>query len=143
MNNQLLTFETIIPASPEIVWSALTSRDQMKAWYFDIPDFVLKEGATFNFYEPGGVKKFHHHCVVKKIIPCKILQHTWTYPDFSQGETLLTWNLEPGEGGTRVILTHEGIENILDGGDDFKVDNFKDGWTEILNVMLKNHVTGK
>jgi uncharacterized protein YndB with AHSA1/START domain len=143
MNNHLPAFQTVIPASPEKVWEALTSREKMKEWYFDIPDFVLREGAIFNFYEPGDAKKFHHRCVIRKIVPLTILQHTWTYPDFSQGETLLTWYLEPVAEGTRVTLTHEGIETILDGGDDFKFDNFRAGWTEILDVMLKNYLTPK
>ncbi|SIQ52021.1 Activator of Hsp90 ATPase homolog 1-like protein [Chryseobacterium sp. RU37D] len=44
-----------VPA--EKVWKALTDKNEMKAWYFDIPDFELKVGKVFNFYEPGEEKK--------------------------------------------------------------------------------------
>jgi hypothetical protein len=62
--------------------------------------------------------------VIRKIVPLTILQHTWTY--LSARERPLTWYLEPVAEGTRVTLTHEGIETILD---DFKFDNFRAGWT--------------
>lgn len=37
----------------EQVWRAITDKDEMKIWYFDIPNFVLKEGAVFDFLNPG------------------------------------------------------------------------------------------
>lgn len=36
------------------VWNALTDREEMKNWYFDIPDFKLDMHHEFNFFEPGG-----------------------------------------------------------------------------------------
>lgn len=40
----------------EQVWRAITDKDEMKIWCFDIPNFVLKEGAVFDFFEPGDEK---------------------------------------------------------------------------------------
>jgi uncharacterized protein YndB with AHSA1/START domain len=37
----------------EQVWKAITFKDEMKIWYFDIYNFVLKEGAIFEFLNPG------------------------------------------------------------------------------------------
>ena len=82
--------EEVCHAPVEKVWQAITDKDAMKAWYFDIPDFELKEGATFNFYEPGEAKQYHHHCT-KEIVLLQKLQHTWTHPSHSKGITLLTW----------------------------------------------------
>ncbi|HCT30562.1 MAG TPA: SRPBCC domain-containing protein [Bacteroidales bacterium] len=136
MNNPI-TFETHYAASPEKVWKAITDKEQMKQWYFDIPDFELKENATFNFYEPGNEKKFHHLCVIKEIVPNHKFQHTWTYPELSKGSSLLTWELIPDGKGTLVKLTHTGIESFADGGKDFSQENYEAGWNEILGKMLR------
>jgi uncharacterized protein YndB with AHSA1/START domain len=124
--------------SPDKVWQAITNKVQMKEWYFDIPDFELKVNSTFNFYEPGGAKKYHHRCTIKEILPNRKLQHTWTHPSHSKGESLLTWELFQVEDYTTVKLTHEGIENFADGGSDFTRENYIMGWNEIVGKSLKS-----
>lgn len=124
-------------ASPEKVWLALTDKDQMKQWYFDIPDFELKENTTFNFYEPGIAKKYHHRCTIKQIIPIRKLQHTWTHPGHSNGESLLTWELIEVGKDTHLTLTHSGIEQFADAGVDFARENYEVGWKEIVGKSLK------
>lgn len=135
--NYPITFETHYAAAPERVWQAITDKELMKQWYFDIPDFELKVNATFNFYEPGNERKFHHRCVIKEIVPNRKFQHTWTYPELSKGSSLLTWELIPDGNGTLVKLTHSGIESFADGGKDFAQENYEAGWNEILGKLLK------
>lgn len=36
----MLTVSYEIKAPVNKIWSALTNKDEMKIWYFDIPDFV-------------------------------------------------------------------------------------------------------
>ncbi len=131
------TFES--PADK--VWAALTNKQQMKKWYFDIPDFELKEGAVFNFYE-SEARQFHHRGTVKEVVPNQKLSHTWTHPSHSKGESLLTWELQPQGDKTIVTLTHEGIENFADAGPDFSKANYEMGWDAILNIQLRNHLYG-
>lgn len=119
------------------VWKALTDKEQMKQWYFDISDFELKEGNTFNFYE-SDKKEYHHRAVIKKIIPYKKIQHTWTHPSHSKGESMLTWELFPEGNTTRVKLTHEGLENFIDGGEAFAAENYVAGWKDIMDKSLRN-----
>ncbi|WP_262708352.1 SRPBCC family protein [Chryseobacterium sp. CH21] len=71
-----------INAPAEKIWKALTDKNEMKSWYFDIQDFVLETGKKFNFYEPGGANKYHHQGEILEIIPNQKLKHTWSYPDF-------------------------------------------------------------
>lgn len=121
------------------VWKALTDRTEMKTWYFDIPDFVLSEGAVFKFYEPGETKQFLHLCKIIKIIPGELFQHTWTYPDLSKGVSTVTWKLMSLGDRTELILTHEGLENFSDGGAAFARDNYVAGWNEIVCILLHKH----
>jgi uncharacterized protein YndB with AHSA1/START domain len=137
----MLTKKVIIKESIEKVWQALSDKKQMKEWYFDIPDFELKEGAVFNFFEPGGENRFHHQCRMLEIVPCKKLSYTWTYPSYSKGESIVTWNLEYADGITEVTLQHKDIENLADAGPDFATENYHMGW-EAFMATLKNYIYG-
>ncbi|WP_165044242.1 SRPBCC domain-containing protein [Dysgonomonas sp. ZJ709] len=139
MNNIPIVVEQLYPVPVSKAWEAITDKNQMKEWYFTIDDFELKQGAEFNFdvNVPDGDFIYHHRCVIKEIIPEKKFSHTWTHPSHSKGESLVTWSLHPVEGGTKVRLTHEGVENFADGGENFARENYVAGWTEILGTYLK------
>jgi len=135
--NEPIIVEESFHLSPEQIWQVITDKGQMKQWYFDIPDFELKVNSTFNFYEPGDAKRFHHRCTIKEIVPNRKLQYTWTHPSHSKGESLLTWEILPLGRYTLVKLTHSGIENFADAGDDFARENYKVGWQEIVDKSLR------
>ncbi|WP_126651459.1 SRPBCC family protein [Chryseobacterium aureum] len=135
-----ITIQYTINASAEKVWKALTDKNEMKSWYFDIQDFVLEQGAEFNFYEPGGANKYHHQGRILEIVPVQKLKHTWSYPDFSALKTMVTWELLPEEGSTLVKLTHEDIENFKDLGESFSRQNFTEGWNTIIGQSLKEYL---
>ena len=48
MENEICISE-YLNASKDEVWSALTDKNKMKEWYFDIPDFELGLNKEFNF----------------------------------------------------------------------------------------------
>ncbi|WP_434981561.1 SRPBCC family protein [Daejeonia sp. YH14] len=126
-----------INAPVEKVWKALTDRNLMKGWFFDIPDFELEEHHQFNFFEPGDGKKFHHHCEILQIVPMHKLKYSWSYPEFSKDKTLVKWELEDDDDGTMLTLTHKGLENFEHLGKDFTFDKFEQGWNEIIGTSLK------
>lgn len=135
--------EELYGAPVSKVWNALTDKDQMKEWYFEIPDFELKEGAVFNFYEPGGKKQFHHRCAIKKVELHKLFQHTWSYPGKSKGESVLTWELFEQNGQTLVRLSHTGLDGFEDGGKALSKENFEAGWKEIMGGSLKDYLEAR
>lgn len=137
----MINAKVLIKEPARKVWLALTEKDQLKEWYFDIPDFELKEGATFNFYEPGGENKFHHRCTIIEIIPHEKFSHTWTHPGRSKGESIVTWFLSERNGETEVTLQHMGVENFADAGPEFAPENYQMGWDGFMSI-LKNYVYG-
>lgn len=137
---QPLKISFTLNATAEKIWHALTDKEAMKIWYFDIPDFELKVGAVFNFYEPGGANKYHHQCTITEIVPNEKFQHTWTHPSHSKGSSILTWNLQQQNDGTIVTLIHEGLENFADGGKDFVPENYEAGWNELVGKSLRDFV---
>ena len=135
-----ITVQYKINAAPEKIWKALTDKNEMKSWYFDIQDFEPEVGKQFNFYEPGGENKFHHQCEILEIIPDKKLKYTWAYPDFSDKKTTVTWELIPEDEMTVVKLTHETIENFKDLGAGFSRESFTGGWNAIIGQSLKEYL---
>lgn len=127
-------------AHPEKVWKAITNKEEMKKWYFDIPDFKLELHNEFSFYESDEEKKYHHHGEILEIIPEKKLKHSWSYPDISKEKTLVKWEIEADGEGTSLTLTHKGIENFEHLGKDFSHHNFEEGWKEIVSKSLKEFI---
>ena len=128
-----------VSAPVEKVWSAITEKSEMKEWYFDIPDFELKQHNEFNFFEPGDQQKYHHHGGILEIIPQQKLKHTWSYPEFSKEKTIVKWELEKDGEETLVTLTHKGLENFGHLGNEFQKESFEKGWKEILGESLKKY----
>jgi uncharacterized protein YndB with AHSA1/START domain len=138
--NTPIIVEVTVNASVDKVWKAITDKNEMKLWYFDIPDFTLAVGQVFNFYEPGGENKYHHQGEILDSIPNQKLKHTWTYPDLSTEKTIVIWELQPEDENTRVRLTHEDINHFHDLGSSFSRESFTEGWNKIITQNLKSHV---
>lgn len=138
--NTPITVQYKINAPAEKVWNALTDKNEMKSWYFAIQDFALEVGKEFNFYEPGEAKKYHHQGTVLEIIPERKLKHTWTYPEFSDAVTTVTWELQQEDDGTLVTLTHDHIENFDGLGEAFSKASFTEGWNSIIGKSLKEYL---
>lgn len=135
-----IIIEQKVNAPAEKVWKALTDKNEMKIWYFDIADFIPQEGTVFNFYEPGDEKIYHHQAKILEIIPEKKLKHTWFYPEFSDQETIVTWELYPDGENTLIRLIHENINGFNDLGENFSEKAFTEGWTQIIEESLKKYL---
>lgn len=135
-HNNSITLERTFALPLEKVWEAISSSEKLNKWYFKIPDFKLKDGAVFNFYEPGQKKKYHHQCQILEVKPKDTLKHTWSYPELSDKIAILTWHLIARGNATMVKLTHDNIQSFKDLGEDFSIENFDKGWNTILNISL-------
>jgi uncharacterized protein YndB with AHSA1/START domain len=131
------TIERTFKASIKDVWRAITEKDLMKQWYFDLPEFKPEVGFTFEFTggEEGG-KQYLHRCVITEVIIEKKLTHTWSYVGY-EGISYLTYELFSDGYGTKLILTHAGIETFPSDNPDFVFANFEQGWNYIIDTALK------
>src|SRR5213593_1963359 len=112
METQPIIIERIYDAPVEKVWKAITDRDEMKKWYFDIKAFEPKPGFEFEF--TGGDKEgtqYLHLCKVVEAVPNKKLSYTWRYKGY-EGESKVTFDLVAEGNKTKVKLTHEGLETF-------------------------------
>jgi uncharacterized protein YndB with AHSA1/START domain len=48
MNTKPFVIEKTLNARPEIVWKAISNKEKMKHWYFDLPSFEPVPGLNLN-----------------------------------------------------------------------------------------------
>lgn len=140
MQTAPFVIERTYNAPVEKVWAAITDRDQMKQWYFDIADFRAELGAEFFFYGLGPEgQQFKHLCQVTELEPGSKLTYSWRYEGF-EGNSFVTFELFPEGDKTRVKLTHAGLETFPQENASFRKENFMAGWTQLIGTSLKEFV---
>ncbi len=101
--------ETVYPHPPERVWDALTDPEALRQWLLP-SSFRPRLGHRFRFSHktPNGRRR-NVDCQVVELDSPRRLAYTWR-TDAEDAPTLVTWTLEPVDGGTRVCLEHIGPE---------------------------------
>lgn len=140
MKTEPFVIERTYNAPISKVWKAITDKDDMKQWYFDLPEFKAEVGFEFQFTggEPGG-KQYLHLCKITEVITGKKLTYSWRYDGY-EGNSFVTFELSEQGDGTRLTLTHEGLETFPMNNPDFAKENFAKGWTHITGISLKEFV---
>jgi uncharacterized protein YndB with AHSA1/START domain len=133
--------EVVLDAPVSRVWKALTDKDQLKQWCFDMKAFQPVVGFEFEFYGEKDGTKFLHECKVLEIEVEKKMKWLWTYKDIP-GDTYVTFELFPQGNQTRLLLTHEGLEKLPQ-DENYAKTNFIAGWNSILGKLLPNFLAGK
>jgi uncharacterized protein YndB with AHSA1/START domain len=123
------------------VWQAISDKNQMKQWYFDLAEFKPEVGFEFQFYGGTEHKQYLHLCKITEVITNKKLSYTWRYDGY-EGNSIVTFELFEEGDQTRLKLTHEGLETFPMSNPDFASKNFEMGWTELIGSLLKRFVEG-
>jgi uncharacterized protein YndB with AHSA1/START domain len=124
------------------VWRAITAKDEMRHWYFDLQEFKPEEGFRFEF--PGGPspdKQYQHLCEVTEVIPFKKVTYSWKYEGY-EGNSFVSFELFDKGEKTLLRLTHEGLESFPKDNSDLAAENFAEGWDQIINKNLKKYLEG-
>lgn len=130
-----LTLVRRIKAPPARVWAAITRPEQMLQWWgpdagptlsveadgrpggrFSIV-FRLLDGSEHN---PTGV--------YREVVPDQRLVFTWERAGHPEDDSLVTFRLEPVEGGTELTLTHERLPEPL-------IESHQRGWSGLLDKL--------
>ncbi|KAA2243618.1 SRPBCC domain-containing protein [Chitinophaga agrisoli] len=138
MQQEPLTLERTFNAPVERVWRAITDKDHMKQWYFDLPEFKAEVGFEFSFRAGKTDRVFLHLCRVTEVEPNKKLTYSWQYEEFP-GNSFVTFELFPEGDKTRLKLTHAGLETFGDSPEVAR-GNFETGWTMLIGTKLKEYV---
>lgn len=140
MDKKILIIERIYEAPIEKVWEALTNKDQMKHWYFEVSDFKAEVGFEFQFSAESEGKIYLHKCKVVEAEPITKIAYTWSYEGYV-GQSLVKFDLfSEAENKTRLKLTHSDLDTYSEDNPEFSKESFNEGWKSILGQSLRNFV---
>lgn len=139
MNNKPIVKEVILNATASRIWKAITDKEDMKHWYFQLKEFKLEVGFEFKFYGGSKKKRYLHLCKITEVTPKKKIAYSWKYEGY-KGESFVTFELFAQGNKTKVRLTHEGLESFPRDNPDLAKKNFIKGWTHIIGVSLKKYI---
>src|SRR5688500_618298 len=127
MKDQPIVIEKVLNAPIDRVWKAITNKDDMKQWYFDLADFRPEVGFEFQFEGGPDHKTYLHLCKVTEVIPGKKITYSLRYDGYA-GNSFVTWELFKEGAQTRLKLTHSGLETFPKENPDLAKNNFVQGW---------------
>ncbi len=139
MKNEPIVMERVLSAPIKAVWRAITDKDQMKQWYFDLDDFKPEVGFEFQFEGGRDGKRYLHLCKITEVVPEKKLRYSWRYKGY-EGNSSVTFELFAEGDKTQLKLTHEGLETFPVENRDLARENFVEGWNAIIGTSLREFV---
>lgn len=135
IKNQPVVTERTIPVTVERLWQALTDKEQLRQWFFNLDDFKPEVGFRFRFPGTGHKgEQYMHICEITDVVPLHRLQFSWRY-DAHPGYSIVNIELGEKDNQSWIRLSHHGIETFPK-GPDFAAESFQGGWNEIIGKML-------
>jgi uncharacterized protein YndB with AHSA1/START domain len=131
-----LTLVRRLKASPAKVWAAITQPALMMQWWGPDAGPTLSVEADVR---PGGCfgvvfrllngDEHHPTGIYQEVVPEKKLVFTWDLPGTPEPPSLVTFRLEPVDGGTVLTLTHEHLP------DEQTRTSHEAGWNGLLDKL--------
>jgi len=134
--NDTLEIVREIHAKPETVFKALTNSGDLARWWTGIggikqAEIDLRVGGRYRFeFRIGGDASIVMQGEYRIVDPPRRFAMTWISPKHPTLQTLVTFELEPIAGGTRVKITHEGLS------DPQAFRDHEQGWLAALTLLI-------
>ena len=132
-----IVVEQTYGAPTDVVWKAITDKDQMRQWFFDtMTDFEPEVGFETLFDVQCEGRTFPHQWKVTEVVPETRIAYDWRYAGYS-GDSSVTWELSETPDGTKLTLTHRGHETFAKDDPMFSREGGEAGWGYFLHESLK------
>ncbi|QIS12875.1 SRPBCC family protein [Nocardia arthritidis] len=106
--------EIHVDATPEVVYQVVSSPEHISEWWSDDADFVAAPGAVGELV--WGDRAQVAPIMVVRAEPHRLFAFRWCYPgdkvDDTADSLLVTFELTPAGGGTRIRLTETGFREM-------------------------------
>ena len=138
MNTDPIVVEQVYSATIAEVWKAITAKDQMRQWFFEtMSNFQPEVGFEIQFDVQAEAQNYTHRWKVSEVIPEKKIVYDWRYIGYP-GNSSVTWEISETPQGTKLKLTHNGIETFPQDNPIFSRESGEAGWGYFLHEGLKH-----
>lgn len=113
------------------VWKAISQAEEISKWFVNA-DFKPEAGYKYTFTSKGD------NCSVINGVVKSATPYTLSYTWIVQGtevETLVVWNLEKTEEGTKLTIEHRGISNYEEPTAIQMFGGFTAGWQKCVDDL--------
>jgi uncharacterized protein YndB with AHSA1/START domain len=125
-----IVVEKLLQHPPQAVWRALTDPRALAEWLM-VNDFEPRVGHKFQFRDrPRPGWDGTTHCEVLECREPHVLKYSWRGGPL---DTVVTFRLEPIEGGTRLVLEHRGFAGLFPVLVSYMMSS---GWKKMLRGKL-------
>ena len=115
----------------DTVWNAISQKEEIEQWFVNA-DFKPELGYQYTFTSKGEDCSVING-VVKSATPYN-LAYTWVVQG-TDVETLVEWNLEKVEDGTKLVIEHTGISQYEESMAMQLFDGFSKGWIKCVDDL--------
>lgn len=137
MNGDPIVVEQTFNAPIAVVWKAITDKNQMRQWFFEpIADFEPEVGFETQFNVRFQDQDYPHLWKVTDAVPEKRIAYDWRYGGYP-GISSVEWELSETPSGTKLKLTHAGLETFPQDHPVFSRESGQAGWNYLLHESLK------
>ncbi len=137
MDSKPIVTEQIYHAPIEVVWKAITDKDQMRQWFFEpMTEFEPEPGFETQFIVKVEDQVYLHLLKLIDVVPLKRIVYDWRYGGYP-GISTVAWDLSETAKGTKLVLTHEGIETFPQDNPVFSRESGQGGWDYFIRDSLK------
>ena len=134
MSNTTITKSAFFATTPETIWAYLTEADKLGEWYHPARQ-DLQANQDYELFNKENGEKWIWGSVLEWNPPKKLV-YTFIIPPLEAISSTVTWELEESLGGTKLSLTHEGIEALGDSALGLMMA-LDDGWDEHIASLRK------
>lgn len=127
MSTTTITKTIFLEAPRAVVWTFLTEKEKLARW-FHPAEHDLKEGADYTLLDHHGDMSRICWGKVLEMRPYDSLVYTFTVKPLKGAMTTVRWTLEDAAGGTRLTLSHEGIEQAAGEAAFMMLSALEAGW---------------
>ena len=137
MNTAPVVVEQTFNAPMEVVWKAITDKDQMRQWFFEtMTDFEPELGFETQFNVRCEDRDYPHLWKVTDVAPGRRIAYDWRYGGYP-GVSKVVWEVSEKPNGTKLKLTHQGHETFPQDDPVFSRESGQAGWEYFLHESLK------
>ena len=134
---------TNIHASPGEVWTALTTPNLIKSYFYGADvDTDWQEGSPIYFRGDWKGRKFEDKGEIQQFEPERRLSYShWSplsgAPDKPENYQVVTFDLAPTGGGTKVTLSQSDLVDKAKSIDGAKKQEYENNWRTVLDGLKK------